>query len=212
MTAAALKRPPGFEALRMFLRKTEPAFVVAHTELGDRTIDTKTGQWRELADTIVALKPHGTIEAFNLKGLLLKTFDAERVSNREDDSMPLATSTHQSDMVLYQKLLAEAYRHSNEREAQRWETAFGQVVRLVEIAFRRLETIEASWAKMHRARAAELERAEEREAAEEPDLGTEVVGSLLQGLRQGAAEKLLNGVGGNAQAAPSKGKPNGKGS
>lgn len=195
MTAPA--RPAGFESLRGFLRHTAPAIVVVHTDLGDRTLQCASGAWRELADTIVSMKPHGVIEALDKKNLLLKTFDCARLATKAGEEMPVAVSAMQSDMQLYQRLLAEAYRHAN-------ETAFGQVVRLCEIAFKRLDAIELSWAKMHSRAARELERRSEAGEGEDGEGGfaQEVLGKLAAGALQGAID---------AGAGVPNGKPNGKG-
>jgi len=178
MTAPVAKRPSGFVGLRSFLRRATPSHVVVHTELGDRTLQCKSEAWRELAESIVSLKPHGVIEAYDAKNLLLKTFDCNRIDREQPELV--AMSAQQSDMMLFQKLIAEAYRHAN-------EVAFMQVVRLVEIAFKRLEQIEVSWAKLHRQRTAELERAEGEEPEE--DGAQAVLASLANGVIQGALAK-----------------------
>jgi hypothetical protein len=190
-------RPPGFERLRSFLRRAAPAHVVIHTDLGDRTLQCKSGAWREVADTIVSMKPNGLIEAFDPKGVLLRTFECGQIGEAKREGMPLATSQLQSDMQLYQRLLAEAYRHAN-------ETAFGQVVRLCEIAFKRLETVEVSWARVHRQRAAEIERANEAAAGEEPDMAEEVLTQMAKGMLEGQLAAAMNGKG-SAPATKPKG-------
>jgi hypothetical protein len=181
----------------------------------------KNVSWRQLAETVAALRPE-LIEALGEKGVILR---AVRPSEQPDDSAssskaraaaPMPTGPQDPETARFfvvANIVAEAYRHAT-------DVAFERLVSLFEAVNRRSEALEHSLESTHKMlkRALEDQVEAERDAAAaqasaDADPLNAVVGAFAQSVAAGQAAKEAVGKVAAAVKKPNgaNGAPNGKG-
>jgi len=180
----------------------------------------KNVSWRQLAETVAALRPE-LIEALGEKGVILRAVRPaeqpdEAASSKARAAAPLPTGPQDPETARFYvvaNIVAEAYRHAT-------DVAFERLVSLFEAVNRRSESLEHSLESTHKMlkRALEDQNEAEREAAlaraeAENDPLNAVVGAFAQSVAAGQAAKTAVGKVAAAVKKPNgaTGAPNGKG-
>ncbi len=157
---------------------------------------TQGMRWTEAAQSVMALQPE-LVEALDDKGQLLRAIRPNDVEEEEEEGVSAEVLSIPADpesqrLVIFAKLIADAYRHSTDVAFDKLGALFDAVVRKSESQEKTISALDRMLQKLVLEKVANAAG----EGGEEggPLTLESLFGSFMQGKMAGAADKVANGA------------------